>query len=61
MPRLQGYRERLHQPFWDTLIRTTGDPTNPVLNGAKLFGNSNVGNLGLTNMNVAGQLASDQT
>lgn len=61
MPRLQGYRERLHQPFWDTLIRTTGDPTNPVLNGAKLFGNSNVGNLGMTNMNVAGQLASDQT
>jgi hypothetical protein len=61
MPRLQGYRERLHQPFWDTLIRTTGDPTVPIANSAKLFSNSNIGNLGNTNMNVAGQLASDQT
>jgi hypothetical protein len=61
MPRLQGYRERLHQPFWDTLIRTTGDPTTPIQNGAKLFSNSNIGDLGKTNMNVAGQLASDQT
>ena len=61
MPRLQGYRERIHQPFWDTLIRTTGDPTSPVKNGAKLFGNSNVGDLGETNMTSAGQLTSDQT
>jgi len=61
MPRLQGYRERIHQPFWDTLVRTTGNPTNPIINGSKLFGNSNVGDLGRTNMNVAGQLASDQT
>ena len=61
MPRLQGYRERLHQPLWDSLIRTTGNPQNPILNGAKLFGNANVGTLGLTTMNAAGQLPADPT
>ncbi len=61
MPRLHGYRERLHQPYWDTLIRVTGDPTVPLVNSFKLFGNSNIGNLAFTNMTVAGQLASDAT
>lgn len=61
MPRLAGVRERRHQPFWDTLIRTTGDPTPTVQNSTRLFGNANVGNLALTNLAVAGQLASDQT
>jgi hypothetical protein len=61
MPRLHGYRERLHQPYWDTLIRETGDPTRPLVNSFKLFGNSNIGNLAFTNMTVAGQLASDAT
>jgi hypothetical protein len=61
MPRLHGVRERRHQPFWDSLIRTTGDPTTPIQNNTKLFGNANVGNLSLTNLQVAGQLASDQT
>lgn len=61
MPRLHGYRERLHQPIWDTLIRTTGDPTNPIVNSTKLFGNANIGNLAFTNLTTAGQLASDQT
>ena len=61
MPRLSGVRERRHQPFYDTLIRTTGDPT-PALNAtSRLFGNANVGNLALTNLQTAGQLASDQT
>lgn len=60
MPRLHGVRERRHQPFWDTLIRTTGG--TPTVNpSTKLFGNANVGNLALTNLQVAGQLASDQT
>jgi len=61
MPRLSGVRERRHQPFYDTLIRTTGVPAIPVLNNTNLFGNANIGNLGLTNLQVAGQLASDQT
>jgi len=61
MPRIANVRERRHQPFWDTLIRTTGNPTVPLQNSSNLFGNSNVGNLALTNLQVAGQLASDQT
>lgn len=61
MPRLHGYRERLHQPLWDTLIRTTGDPSPAIVNSTKLFGNANIGNLALTNLQTAGQLASDQT
>lgn len=61
MPRIANVRERRHQPFWDTLIRTTGNPTVPLQNSTNLFGNSNVGNLALTNLQVAGQLASDQT
>jgi hypothetical protein len=61
MPRIHGVRERRHQPFYDTLVRTTGNPTTPILNNTKLFGNANIGNQGLTNLQVAGQLASDQT
>jgi len=61
MPRLHGYRERLHQPVWDTLIRAEGPLATPIVNGSKLFGNANIGNLSLTNLQVAGQLASDQT
>jgi hypothetical protein len=61
MPRIANVRERRHQPFWDSLIRTTGTPAQPLQNSTNLFGNSNVGNLALTNLQVAGQLASDQT
>lgn len=61
MPRLHGVRERRHQPFWDTLVRTTGDPTPALTPSTRLFGNANVGNLAFTNLQVAGQLASDQT
>lgn len=61
MPRLAGVRQRLHQPFWDSIVRTTGDPTPTIANRTTLFGNANVGDLSLTNLTVAGQLASDQT
>lgn len=61
MPRLHGYRERLHQPVWDTLVRTTGNPATTISNNTALFGNANVGQLALTNLQTAGQLASDQT
>jgi len=43
------------------LIRVTGAPAAPVPPSSRLFGNANVGNLSLTNLQVAGQLASDQT
>jgi hypothetical protein len=61
MPRLHGVKERRHQPFWDHLIRTTGAPVTPLQQSSRLFGNANIGNLALTNLQVAGQLASDQT
>ena len=61
MPRLHGVRERRHQPFWDSLVRTTGNPATAIAASTRLFGNANVGNLALTNLQVAGQLASDQT
>lgn len=61
MPRIHGVRERQHQPIWDTLVRSTGSPTAPIQPSSKLFGNANVGQLALTNLQVAGQLASDQT
>lgn len=61
MPRLAGYRERRHQPFWDTLVRTTGAPAPGINARTGLFGNANIGNLSFTNLQVAGQLASDQT
>lgn len=61
MPRLHGVKERRHQPFWDTLIRTMGNPSPVIANSTRLFGNANVGNLALTNLQTAGQFASDQT
>lgn len=61
MPRLHGVRERRHQPIWDTLVRSTGSPAAPIQSQTFLFGNANVGQLSLTNLQVAGQLASDQT
>lgn len=61
MPRLHGVRERRHQPFWDSLVRTTGNPSPAIQNNQKLFGNANIGNTALTNLQTAGQFASDQT
>jgi hypothetical protein len=61
MPRIHGVRERRHQPFWDSLVRTTGAPATTLASPATLFGSANVGQFGLTNLQSAGQLASDQT
>lgn len=61
MPRVHGVRERRHQPVWDTLVRSTGSPAAVVSPSTRLFGNANVGQLPLTNLQVPGQLASDQT
>jgi hypothetical protein len=43
------------------LLRTTGNPSPSIGASTRLFGNANVGNLALTNLQVAGSLASDQT
>lgn len=61
MPRIHGYRERLHQPLWDHLLRTTGVPAPAVRANNTLFGAANVGDFAETNMAAAGQLPSDQT
>lgn len=42
MPRLHGVKERLHQPFWDTLVRSTGVLTTAIQQTSRLFGNANV-------------------
>ena len=51
------------QEVWDSLIRTTGPlPAGTTIQqSSRLFGNANIGQLALTNLQVAGQLASDQT
>lgn len=59
MPKLDGVRERQHQPIYDTLVRGIGISTTNNLTA--LFGNANVGNSGLTNLQTPGVLASDQT
>ena len=61
MPRLHGYRERQHQPIWDSIVRTTGTPDPQIASQVQLFNNRNIGDLAKTNMEAAGQLASDQT
>lgn len=60
MPRVLGMKQRRHQPFYDTLLRTFG-ASGGVQASTRLFGNANVGNTGLTNLQTPGQLASDQT
>jgi len=42
MPRLHNYRERRHQPIWDTLVRSTDSPTATIQPSTLLFGNANV-------------------
>lgn len=59
MARLRDVRERVHQPFYDTLVRSIG--VTSLTNSTPLFGSANVGNRALSNMQVPGQLAADQT
>lgn len=69
MPKIVGTRERVHQPFYDSLVRTDGSVdlrlTNQQQNQqlqarTQLFLRSG-GDLGVTNLTVAGQFPSDQT
>ncbi len=55
-PRLHGIRERLWWTFYDTLRDVGSEPQS-----YRLFGNRNIGDIFLTNLQVAGQLAGDQT
>lgn len=58
MARLKNVRERVHQPFFDHLLRGIG--TSGLPNNQRLF-TQNAGNPALTNMAQAGQLPSDAT
>jgi len=60
MPRVDGIRQKQHQPIWDTLVRVNATPSPVIAATSQLFGSANVGQLQLTNMQTAGQLASDQ-
>lgn len=59
MAKIKGVRERVHQPFFDSLVRGLGITT--VQNQFQLFGAANVGQPALTNLQIPGVLASDQT
>ena len=69
MPKIVGTRERVHQPFYDSLIRvdgrvdlrTTNDgPFGAVSSRAQLF-NKNGADLSVTNLKTGGFFPSDQT
>lgn len=63
MAKLVGVRERLHKPFYDTLIRAEADSaTSPNITAeTRLFNGTSLGQEAWTNMQVAGQFSSDST
>lgn len=65
-PRLHHYRERRWAKVYDTLtgpdsVHSFSYQGGIIQPSTYLFGNANVGNYNLTNLQIAGQLASDQT
>lgn len=64
MPKLNGVRERRHQPIYDTLIRADAlaAPSPTLSQSTKLFAaGTNLSLVEWTNMSTSGQLSSDQT
>lgn len=59
MARLRDVRERIHQPFYDTLTRGFG--VTSLTNRTPLFGSANINNRALSNMQTAGVFAADAT
>lgn len=59
MARLRDIRERIHQPKYDTLVK--GCAVTNIAATSRLFGNANVGQQDLTNLQQPGQLSSDAT
>lgn len=58
MARLKNVRERVHQPFFDHVLRGVG--TSQLENNRRLF-SQNAGNPALTNLATSGALPSDAT
>lgn len=61
MPRIANLKERQHQPLWDSVFRCYGSANPAIQTRTQLFSNNNIGNFAETNLQTAGQLASDQT
>ncbi len=62
MAKVVSIRERVHQPFWDTLIRTAGYTPGVVQDQTDLFGGSGtVRTAATTNLQNGSTLPSDQS
>lgn len=61
MAKIVPYRERVHQPFWDSLIRTSGFNPGTVSDNMTLFINNGIRNESNTNQVSGNVLPSDQS
>lgn len=64
MPKISGMRERIHQPYWDSIVLAgPGAAPNPLIGAeTRLFsGGANQGNIAWTNMPGSGSFLSDST
>jgi hypothetical protein len=61
MAKVVSLRERVHQPFWDTLVRTAGLTAGTVTDTTSLFTSGGVRNESTTNLINGSTLPSDQS
>lgn len=61
MAKVVSVRERVHQPFWDTLVRTAGLMVGNLGDNADLFSNSGQRTEATTNLPNGSTLPSDQS
>jgi hypothetical protein len=61
MAKVVSVRERVHQPFWDTFVRTSGLVTGTVGDNTDLFSNNGQRSEATTNLAGGVQLPSDQS
>ncbi len=61
MAKVVSIRERVHQPFWDTLIRTSGYEASNVQDQTDLFVGNGARGAAVTNLQNGSTLPSDQS
>src|SRR5215831_3416382 len=61
MPKIVTVRERVHQPFFDTLVRTAGLTHGQLHDNVDLFTNNGARNEATTNLLNGSTLPSDQS
>ena len=61
MPKIVTVRERVHQPFWDSLLRTAGLTQGQLTDNVDLFTNNGARNEATTNLLNGSTLPSDQS